>query len=418
MNRRLYCSVVLVLAMACVSCAQTSASVHVSIRQLPIGSELPSGWSQQVVAKLDQTKLRPVVPGSWEGQLVDTDGQSGSLIVHRDLRAVTGYYTFTDPTGDTLVARWDNSNTGSQEKAIWLWDGPSSIAFVLQINPTLLASSGAFVQYCENLIVWDTYPVKLTSLQLYFSAPAGSEQRVIGKGKHAEQELGLFKWWLEGISSQGEAYVVVGASKPFFGNKYAREALVPERFPPLKDRLKSLPRNTLFDEMGKGYRAGRLVTYPSQRDKVLLAELLSRGPVGDPEVYQIVMGTFDPHDNQSGLVVNSRMHSFLSVLEERNELGLYAPALERLCVGAKRDSGLSIYSVGALFGAMAQNRIDFSRAALAFLERDQFAGSSLFYLKRNACDAKTIQALSEIAVRPELEKDKQDALRQMRAGCK
>jgi hypothetical protein len=249
-----------------------------------------------------------------------------------------------------------------------------------------------------------------------FSVGGGSQQRAIGSGAHAQQELGLFGWWFEGMSDHGEAYVVVAASKPFFGNKYSHEALVPERFPPLKDRLKSLPRNTLFDEMGKGYRAGRIATYPAHRDKILLAELLSRGPVGDPAVYQIVMGTFD--DSGSGLVVNSRMLSFLDVLQQRNEVGLYAAALERLCAGAKRDGGLQYYAMAALFGAMGRNRIDFSQVALSFLERDQFAGLSLFYLGHDTCGVKLVQALSAIAVRPELEKDKQDALRQMKLGCK
>jgi hypothetical protein len=168
--------------------------------------------------------------------------------------------------------------------------------------------------------------------------------------------------------------------------------------------------------MGKGYRTGHIATYPAHRDKILLAELLSRGALSDAELYQIVIGTFD--DSDSGLVVNSRMLSLLDVLQQRNEVGLYTPALERLCAGAKRDGGLQYYAMAALFGAMGRNRIDFSAAALAFLERDQFAGLSLSYLKHNACDAKTIQALSAIAVRPELEKDKQDALRQMKAGCK
>jgi hypothetical protein len=231
MKRLRYHSVVLMVAVTSASRAQTFPAVHVSIQQLPISSEVPNTWLQQVITKLDQTKLRPIVSGSWEGQIVDTDKESGRLILHRGLRAATGYYTFPDLTGDTLVARWDNSNAGGLEKAIWLWDRPASIAFVLQVDPLLL-SSAAFVQYCENLVLWDTNPIKLTSLRLYFPAAAGSQRRVIGKGAHAEQELGLFGWWFEGISDHGEAYVVVGASKPFLVTSIRMRHWFPNDFHP------------------------------------------------------------------------------------------------------------------------------------------------------------------------------------------
>ena len=85
------CLIVLTIAVAYTGLAQISSSAHVSVRQLPIGSELPSGWLQQVVTELDRAKLRPIVSGSWEGQLVDIGREAGSLILHRDLRAATGY---------------------------------------------------------------------------------------------------------------------------------------------------------------------------------------------------------------------------------------------------------------------------------------------------------------------------------------
>ena len=210
--------------------------------------------------------------------------------------------------------------------------------------------------------------------------------------------------------------MTVGASKPFFGKKYPGEALVAERFPPLSRRLKDLPRSALSNEIGKGYRPPYIVTYPQQRDTIVLAELLSRGPLSDAEVFQIVVGTFDQAAN--GLVVNARIQALLGVLQERKELNLYSAVFEKLCAGAKRDGGLQDYALSSLYGSMALNRIDFSQAALAFLQRDQFVRTSLFYLERNACGAKTVQALSEITVRLEFEKDKQDALRQMKARCK
>jgi len=415
MSKELCYSLMLTIVVAGISSAQTRPSSHVSIQSLPFGNGLAREWLQQAVSKLDQAKLRPLVAGSWESQLVEADRQSANVMLRRDLRITAGFYTFTANGVDTLVARWNIANPNDPEKAIWLWDTPAATFFVLQIDPALLMSS-EFVQYCENLLIWDKSPVKLTSLQLYYPPPTGAEQRVIGRGAHLEQEIGLFQWWLQGLLSHGEGYVAVGASKPFF--EHPREALVPERFPPLKDRLKSFPRNTLFDELGKGHDGLYVTNYPSKRDTILLTELLSRGPLADVEVYQVIIGPFDRRDYQSGLIVNQRLLSFLRVAEERKELSSYTPALERLCIQTKRDGGLQEYAVGNLFGAMARNRIDFSRVALAFVERDQFTRFSLYYLKSYACGEKTAQALSALAVKPEFANYKQDALRQMRARCK
>lgn len=395
--------------------AQTTPVGHVSIQPAPVGSEVPKMWMQQVIAGLDPGKLRPIVAGSWENQLVDADRQAERALLRRDLSGAISFYTFTANNVDTLVARWNNVNPAGPEKAIWLWDTQDRTAYVLQIDPAIL-NSGGFAQYCENLLVWDKRPIKLGSLQLYYPAPDASGQRVFGRGVHEQQELGLLSWGFEALSTQGVAYVAVVASKPFFRGSFPREAVIPERFPPLKLRLAGVPRNTLLDELGKGYRAPALVTYPSDRDQVLLAELLSRGPLTDQEIYQIILGPFD--HAESGLVVNQRVISFLDALQERNEVPLYAAALERFCYSARTDGGLQVYAIGNLLGAMAHNHIDFSNAALTFVARDQATRISLSYLERFACGAKAVQALSGITVKPEFEKDKQYALVQMRARCK
>lgn len=409
MNIRQRLSFVLLIMAVSASHAQTSPTLHVSIQQVPMSAEVPNDWLSQVVATFDQSKLHAVALDSWELRLVDTDKKLAPRILRRGLGAVAGLYTLTVEGADVLVARLNDPNASNPEEAIWLWDTPSATAFVIQVNPAVL-NSRLFTEYCESLLRWDEEPVKLTALRLYYPLSAGAEQRVVGRGVHAEQESGMFSWWLEGASIQGRAYVAIGTSKSFF--TYPPEALIPERFPPFRDRLKSMSRPTIFGELGKGYRPPYMATYPSRRDSFLLAELLSRGPVDDVEIHQLVIGPFDQRDDWR--VVNSRLLSFLDIVQQRNELASYSSALERLCQLAKRDGGLQEVAVRALFGAMARNQIDFSRAALSLVERDQFTEAGLYYLGRNARDERTLRALSDLAVTANMTRNKQDALRQIK----
>src|SRR5260370_664031 len=157
------------------------------------------------------------------------------------------------------------------------------------------------------------------------------KERLIGLGDHIKTELGSHNMWFDAVTNEGTAYVGIGMSKFALRSEYPPEAfMVSERFPPLRVRLKNVPRQALFEEIGKGYVAPRLLTYPGTRDAIVLAELLSRGPMSDAEVRETIVGGFDKGDVESANVVNSRVGAFLQAVEEDKNLSEYAPALERL----------------------------------------------------------------------------------------
>jgi len=215
--------------------------------------------------------------------------------------------------------------------------------------------------------------------------------------------------WFAAVTNEGTAYVGFGMSK--FALEYPPEAfMVPERFPPLRVRLKNVPRQALFEEIGKGYVAPRLLTYPRTRDAIVLAELLSRGPMSDAEVRETIVGGFDKGDVESANVVNSRVGAFLQAVEESKNLSAYAPALERLFLDVPIHSAFQGAVMGHVFAAMMQHHIDFSHAAFAFLERDRFGSGSLHYLEKNVRDEQTLRKLTEIKVTPALQHAKTRAV--------
>jgi hypothetical protein len=101
-------------------------------------------------------------------------------------------------------------------------------------------------------------------------------------------------------------------------------------------------------------------------------------------------------------VINSRLKVFQMAAEDRKELETYAISLQNLCV-QNRDGWLTDAAIGGLFAQMEKHGIDFSETAIALLERDQFTELSFKYLRDNVRDGATIQKLSELRVKRELE---------------
>jgi hypothetical protein len=267
--------------------------------------------------------------------------------------------------------------------------------------------------YLEDLIIWGQQPLNLTKLELYYWPQVSTALTISGKGEYVQQEIGTFGWWLEATSNEGKAHLLISVTKLVYARLHPPAVLVPERFPPLKDRLHGLRREALFDELGKGYDPRRILTYPSARDKIVLSELLSRGPVADAEVHRIFMGDFKG-EILDWRVIHSRVHSFLDAAEARMEIPSYAPALERLCMGAREREGLSEMTLHGLVGKLHLNGVDFSRAALSIVERNQFPRVGFAYLDRYAASEEVFQKLAAMAVPPERQKDKEHALKRMR----
>ncbi len=388
---------------------QTPSDGHVSMqasRSMPeMESQLESFLSQ-----LDPAKLRPVVAGSWESEIVDSAREAAKLTVRRHLQEPDGLYTIVNRSGDVLVARWTRTGSGG-ERAIWLWDTPGSMTLLIEVSASVFEVN-ALIRYCEELLVWDEPPVNLKSLRLSFATSTGKQRWAFGEGDHATQERGSFQWHLAAMARSQSGFIGITASKPLFRGLYPPDSLVPERFPPLKERIKVLARAELFSELENGLkRTGNAVGYPNpERDRVIIEELLSRGPVSAADVRRIVIGPFAKRDYRSAVAINSRLLSFLDAAEHRGELGSAVPALEVLCLESGEYSGLPEIAVQNVFARMNRNQLDFSQTAVRLLERDQFVSPSLYYLEWHAHDETTLKELSKVAVKPEWESRKRQAV--------
>ncbi len=412
MSKRLPLTLIALGASLCL--AQTT-TMHVSVQSGTQGRPVRSrtGELQEIVANLEQSKLRPAVPSSWEDQVLTAATRSAGQTLRMSLGDPNGASIYTLPTspGDTLVAHWNGADSSRAERAIWLWDTPFYTTFVLELAPSILQPD-ELTRYSEGLLRWDISLFK--SLKLVYFEPEGDVQWVGGLVEYPQTEQGSWNVWFAAIGRKDKAYVAISMSKSLFSDKYPTEAYeVRERFPPLRLRLAGASRQALFDEIGKDYVGGSLTTYPTNRDWIVLSELLSRGPLSDGELRRVIVGSFDKGDYQSANVVNIRSIVFLQVAKTRKELAAYAPALEGLILGVKIHAAAA-FVIAGMFGTMEQQHVDFSHAALALVERGQFTHEGLRYLERNASDEETLQKLSGLTVRPEMEQEKNEVVRGIR----
>ena len=416
MSRRMFAAFALIWAMAGFSAAQTTGT-HVRVQRLQgYGSaHRVTEALEKIITRLDPDRLAPVIAGSWEEQVLSAGKKSAERTLRISLGDLgVGYYTVSTEEGDVLAARWNGADSGRPEKAIWLWDTPEYTTFVMETSPSLLRGED-FTRYCEGLLVWDKDPIHFKSLQLAYLEPEDDKHWVVGAVEHTKTERGSYQVSFVAMYGKESAYVALGLSKPILWSEYPPEAYqVRERFPPLRLRLANTARQALFEELGKGYIAPNILTYPTNRDAVVVRELLSRGPLSEAELRQVVVGGFGNGDNLSALVVNSKVIAFLQAVQTDSELAACAPALGSIFIEVPIQRGLQDAVLGHVFRGMMDHHVDFSGAALAFVERDQFVSSSLFYLEKAIRDGEMLRRLAEIKVRPELEAQKKLVLENVR----
>ncbi|HLJ48469.1 MAG TPA: hypothetical protein VKU01_20785 [Bryobacteraceae bacterium] len=417
MQKKLFRYLLGALAIVSGTFAQIPSTTHVSYSSaLPISpfgeGQVPE--MQRILNDLDVTRLQPVVAKSWEAQILEAGTQAAGVVldVYLDPLKADGLYTLDDERGDTLVAHWNGGRVGRPEKAIWLWDTPFYTTIILELDPHTI-DGDSILQYCEHLFAWDKFqvfsPVKSVKLQRVRS---GGNRSVTSIIEHRNTATGSYDVWLAALTDSIASHLAVAISKAIVYDKYPPDAdRVPERFPPLRSRLKNFSRAALFTELGKGYD-GSIASYPARRDAILLDELAARGPIADDEVKRIVFLNPEKNDYGNAQVVNERMNNLVQALTKSGQFARYAPTLTRILFQAPQQS--LILAEHHVVGAMHSEHIDFSSDAINLLEQGRFVADALWYLRSDASDARVLRRLEQIAVEPQFQQDKSNAVSAIR----
>jgi len=395
-------------------------AVRITVESQPTRTGAQRGRLVDVIPKLDPSKLYPLVPGTWEAQVVSGVRKAAVDTIRLNLQDpdLPATVTFPAGDGDILLARWNAADPGRPERATWLWDTPYWDMFIAEVDAVVLRAD-ELTRYCESLLVWDDNPLVLRSLRLTYLNSEPGKQEVSGKGTYIQTQRATYWMHFEALARGDRGYIGVTISKRAIvhgadANFPFDSMFVNERFPPLRERIPGWSREVLLEQLGQGSSRDNQGEYPLRRDAIILEELLSRGPVSDAEVQRILIGGSDRGEALSGAITDSRLSAFLEALESRNELAAYAASIGSALLAGPVQASVKETAMVHVVAAMGKHGIDFSREALSFLERGQYTSSSLFYLGSHAQDVETLRKLERIPVRANFEDDKKRAIQTIR----
>jgi hypothetical protein len=377
--------------------AQTPAS-HVS----SVNADVT--WLQELVSKLAPKRLRQVTPRSWEEQVLMSGQRAIAMIVRLPWEqfSVRELYTQQTEKGDVLVARWSSKATGRREKAIWLWDSPKETVMILEVDPSVLNVT-AFSGYCEGLFRWNSGPLVLKALKLAYIQKDAGRERVSGHGEHEWTATESYYMAMGAVARKGKGHVGILVSKPVVRHAYPPEDYqVSERFPPLRERLVRSSRQALFEELEKGYG--------TQRDAIVIGELLSRQRLTEEEFRQVLFPRPEGDRSKYVSVVDSRLMLLLDVIKRCREMGMYVGHLENAFLHKHAGAVAQGRMIARIFGAMTGSGIDPTPTALKFLEHGVAPSTCLYNLERYGRGSDIFRRISQAVIPLDVEPVRQAAL--------
>ena len=184
-----------------------------------------------------------------------------------------GALTSTVNGGDALFAAWSLDNT-SGPRQLAVWDTPRQTAFLLIWNRIPFTNSdeaGAFMKH----IVPSSGPFANLHLHTHWDAQAhkfegyGSNPSIIEPRGNEVQVFGV------PVQDNSYVYALVAGKRlveqAFYTGDPSDFIFVPERFPPLRERIGSWTKERVTAELSDGND-----DFARNRDEILLQEVLSR----------------------------------------------------------------------------------------------------------------------------------------------
>ncbi|MCC6368294.1 MAG: hypothetical protein IT165_32610 [Bryobacterales bacterium] len=364
-------------------------------------SESPT---RAILERLHSLALRSA-QSQWERDHV-TGGEKSmrqTLAVTPD--ALIGMVTISDPTGDVFAAKWTPSAaaTGLGIDGMAIWDVPEYNYIILTCAERVFDSASTVETFLRRILEWKRVLPVLQSVKVWHGQlPYGMV--LVGSGFLAPGfefggrfEIGA---WLRGH----EVDLVLKIDKACFGGLYPEgSSYVPERFPPLKDRISAWPRDRILQEIGKTWQAaGPMQAYPN-RDKILMREALRRG-LTSRELETILVAA-SPRQDFLGL----RVDAVMKMVVELNQVPRYHEAIASAISARDRIDPYTIRSLFVMLAGVQQD--DFSNEALecvahcTFPDAPGFPMGAFYYLGERAT-AETARKLSETVVPERLQKMK------------
>jgi len=185
-----------------------------------------------------------------------------------------GAGTLSSNGRDILIAKWKRDTAFPTVKSAAVWDDPDFDLFLFEVDPSLLNSAEDIRTFWKNLFLVPNDMLRLVKVE--FKLASKSEVGTTGAGwvvhlggpatMAPDSDPRGYGLYVGAYRTKNRAYMCVWAGKTLFPIFDRDTAFIPERFPPLRERLKNATTPSLLNQL-----AG-----PRPRVFVVADELVSR----------------------------------------------------------------------------------------------------------------------------------------------
>ena len=311
--------------------------------------------------------------------------------------------TYTDASGDNMMAEWE---ADSGRTNLILRDIPNFSEYDIRTGPRVLHDAAELSAFLARILVTQKEPLHLKMYEFEVYVPSQTPAIVAFHGETiARSSISeVANVFIEGATDGKAWYVKVTLPKTYTRLFYPVPPYIPERFPPLLERLKTWSFDHILSEVGRPSNPPVFTVY---RDGYLLAELARRG-LSDVQVGDLLV---DP----SAWDLGERARVVLSALKKAGKddpaSRYYKVALDRYRqVGAAAEDAVAVFFADRATNCSPESET----AATDALKDGAFFEGPLLYLSRCSASPETTRMLSGLSVPERFAQRKEGALSNMR----
>lgn len=374
----------------------------------PVDSVRPVVFYQQMSERLGKSETRIqgmhfiATPTPAITTAVTEVETMGSKLFQPKWSSPLGVATMTAEGSDILLVKWQPDPSFPYAKSVSVSDDPESVLFFFEVDAKLFQSPDAIRDFWKNLFILPNPLLGIHAIE--FKIQGNPEANgVVGLGwvTYAQRpergEAKGYEFLLGAYRTPARSYLCVWAGKRLVPDVFgAGNAFVPERFPPLRERLKQMDTPALLRELRDG----------TVRDAVVVDELLSRSATAEDLERLFDAAPVDALADRVSLVMGEmvrlgKVERFKNAIKD---------AIDRYVHDEQRAP---LVMTPMLRSLRSSREIDLSAAALNSISQGVAVKEGLIYLEFRGHTKETAEKLQALEVPTELQPQKERAVREI-----
>ncbi len=321
------------------------------------------------------------------------------------LTKLVGAKVILQDKADILFTEWVAGSNDALTRNIFVWDHPDFELVFFKSSRDSVASKEWLEKFLGNTVASSESPLGIESVKLQV-ADSVPDLGVGGLGwveylvRPARITRG-YEFRVATIFDEVNAYIVFEIGKRLFTAFSVNSvSSIPERFPPLKDRLAGLRKVDIIRKLNGN----------EERDRVLLGELIRRG-LNDKE-FNLLMFLVEFDSMLPDKAKARQVISLISEIIAAGKMKAFEKKIRNSFVVFEAMAEAGTPMLQALVQAILRDTdVDFSDEVIRLMNLGFIHREGLTYLERHGDTPKVVQFLVNLQVPAEIEESKKTAIR-------